>query len=182
MEPVMLPEYVTEFPDKKWITTGADGRPCRFISSFNVATTEPFKIEEGNKDVAAAYGRWLREETETEEYLTENVELVIVAYGVIGRESRAVVDRLRERGYRAGFIRPKTVCPFPYASIERLPASVRFILCAEMSIPGQMIEDVLIAAPDKSKVKFIGRSGGILLSADEVFEKAISLFENNGRA
>jgi 2-oxoglutarate ferredoxin oxidoreductase subunit alpha len=180
MEPVILPAFKEKFPDKSsWITTGAEGRPARFISSFNVASTEPYEIEDGNRAVAEAYERWQKEDTEAEEYLTADAEIVIVAYGVIGRENRATVDRLRASGRRAGLIRPMTVSPFPYTLIENLPSSVKYILCAEMSIPGQMIEDVLMAARDKSMVKFVGRSGGILLSTEEVYERAVALLERD---
>ena len=176
MEPVSFPEYKTEFPDKSdWITLGADGREARFISSFNVASTEPYGIEDGNIAVAENYGRWLREETLVETYLTDDAEIVIVAYGIIGRESRYVVDMLRENGFRAGLVRPKTISPFPYAFFEALPQSVRAVLCAEMSIPGQMVDDVKMAVSDLSKVKSIGRSGGILLTAEEIFDKAVEL-------
>ncbi len=45
---------------------------------------------------------------------------------------------------------------------------MKAILCAEMSIPGQMIEDVKIAVSDDSVIHFVGRSGGALLSEEEI--------------
>jgi 2-oxoglutarate ferredoxin oxidoreductase subunit alpha len=181
MEPVVLPDFKTDFPDKSaWTTLGAAGRPARFISSFNVASTEPYGIEDGNIAVAENYARWLREETLVETHRVEDAELIITAYGITGREAHAVVDELRENGYKAGLIRPRTVSPFPYALFENLPSSVRGILCAEMSIPGQMVDDVKMAVSDLSKVHFVGHSGGILLSAEEIYAEAVQILEKVG--
>jgi 2-oxoglutarate ferredoxin oxidoreductase subunit alpha len=123
MEPVVLPEFKTEFPDKSdWIATGAKGRKCRFISSFDAATTEALEIEAGNKRAAAIYKSWQKNDVEVEEYMAEDADIVIAGYGIIGRIGRTAVDQLRAEGIRAGLIRPKTLSPFPYESFKNSTA------------------------------------------------------------
>lgn len=170
MEPVILPEFKIEFPDKSdWITRGAKGRECRFISSFDAATTEALEIEAGNKRAAGIYEDWQNKDVEVEEYRVEDADIVIAGYGITGRICRNVVDQLRAEGIKAGLIRPKTLSPFPYESFNKLNGkALKAVLCAEMSIPGQMIEDVKMAVNNDSIIQFVGRSGGALLAEEEI--------------
>ncbi|MCR4442478.1 MAG: 3-methyl-2-oxobutanoate dehydrogenase subunit VorB [Peptococcaceae bacterium] len=174
MESVTLPPYKKELPDKgDWIADGCRGREPRLIRSFIL---DALALEDFNKKRAGMYERWQREDAVVEEFMTDDAEYVIAAYGTSARVARTSVRELRKEGLKAGLIRPATLVPFPYDSFAGLgEKKVKGILVVEMTIPGQMIEDVRLGVGDRLPVYFLGRSGGVIVSPLEVKEKVLEL-------
>ena len=111
-----------------------------------------------------------------EEYQLEDAELVIAAYGVTARIAKTAIAILRQEGIRAGLIRPITLYPFPYHSFDRLDYSrVKQILCAEMSIPCQVIEDVRVGVANRAPISTVLHSGGVLFTAEDLVDAARAL-------
>ena len=100
-----------------------------------------------------------------------DAEIIIAAYGTMGRVGRASVDHLREQGVKAGLVRPVTLWPFPYEVISRFAEKGAKFLTVEMSA-GQMMEDVRLAVQDDSRVSFYGRTGGGVPSEEEIVSEA----------
>ena len=108
-----------------------------------------------------------------EEYMMDDAEIVFAAYGISARISRAVIRQLREEGIKAGMIRPITLSPFPYDSFRNLDFNrVKGIIDVEMSIPAQMRWDVDYAVHGRCPVHEVLRSGGQLLTNDQVLKGA----------
>ncbi len=171
METVVLPEQKTEFPDKSdWSITGCKDRDSRSITSFVSpleAEVEQFNIEQGKM-----YDRWQEEDVLVEELMLDDAEIVITAFGFVGRIAKSALKKLRADGIKVGLIRPVTVSPFPYASFKKLdPAKVKHILCSEMAIPGQMVEDVRLAVCGSIPITSCNRSGGVPVQDSEIVEK-----------
>ena len=82
---------------------------------------------------------------------------------------------IRDRGIKAGLLRPVTLYPFPYEPIAELSHRVKGFLSVEMSA-GQMIEDVRLAVEGRAPVYHYGRMGGVIHSPDEVFGALKSKF------
>ena len=76
---------------------------------------------------------------------------------------------LRDKGIKAGLIRPITLWPFPYKVYEEAADKAKFFLDVEMS-EGQMIEDVKLAVNCRIPVEHFGRLGGIVPDPDEIVE------------
>ena len=78
---------------------------------------------------------------------------------------------LREKGIKAGLIRPITVYPFPKDAFKRVGemANVKEIVTVELST-GQYIEDVKLYTECRKPVKFYGRSGGNVMSPEDVVD------------
>ena len=171
MEAVVLPEYKTSIPDKSdWAITGCEGREARNLSSFK--STDQYVVEQYNLSMAKMYETWQEEEVQVEEYMLEDAEVVIIAHGSIGRFAKFAVKTLLNQGIKAGLIRPITISPFPYGVIEKLDKDrVKSILCTEMATPGQMLEDVKIANKGRIPISFLGHSGGVMVSDEEIVEK-----------
>ena len=110
------------------------------------------------------------ENTRCETYKTEDADIILVAYGSIGRLARASVDHLAKKGIKAGLVRPITLWPFPDAAISRLAGKDVKFLVVEMSA-GQMVEDVRLAVQDDAKVYFYGRTGGGIPTEEEIAEQ-----------
>jgi 2-oxoglutarate ferredoxin oxidoreductase subunit alpha len=76
-----------------------------------------------------------------EEYLTEDAEVVIWAYGSTARSARYAVNELRKEGVKAGLFRPITLWPFPAKRTAELAVQCKAIVVSEMNL-GQMIYEV----------------------------------------
>ena len=167
MEPCEMPAarpVRTERPD--WAIVGADRRSKRLITSLSLA---PEVLERMNVEIQATLRLICANEVRFAEYLMDGAEIVVVAYGMMGRICQTAVKHAREQGIRAGLLRPISLYPFPYQVIERLAGSAQAFLVAEMSA-GQMIEDVRLATGHQAPVHFFGRIGGIVPVPEEVLE------------
>jgi len=161
MESVVLPEFKATLPDKSdWIADGCEGREPRIIknSAVDNATWEKYKIFKAN-----LYENWKKNDVRVEEYLVNDAEFIITAYGTTARIAKTAIKELRKDGFKVGLIRPITLQPFPYDSYARLDTGrVRGILDVEMSIPVQMVEDVQLATCSKIPIYSLARDGGCI--------------------
>ncbi len=101
----------------------------------------------------------LDEIIEVEEYLMDDADIAIFAYGIVGRSARLAVERARSNGIKAGLIRPLTLWPFPTAQIDEVARKVDTIVVAEMNL-GQLIGEVERAAKGQAEVVSHLRTGG----------------------
>jgi 2-oxoglutarate ferredoxin oxidoreductase subunit alpha len=159
MEPVVLPEPKTGAPDKPWAVTGHKGeRPHNIANSLYLA---PERLEETNVERYERYERIKATEQRAEEYLLEDAEIVLVAFGASSRIARSAINKAREKGIKAGLIRPITLWPFPVDVIEAAVPRAKAFLTVEMNM-GQMVDDVRLAVNGHRPVEFFGRTGGII--------------------
>ncbi len=176
MEPVELPEMksdeeIAEIRAKKdvWACKGHK------LDYANRSWIQPgqwdtVKMQQWNEAAAKMYDSWDKDIL-VEEYMIEDAELVLTAYGISGRICRSVVDMLRAEGYKLGLIRPITVSPFPYSSYDKIDYSkCKAILDVEMSIPAQFIEDVTMGVKDRAPIETCLCSGGNIMSREAVIE------------
>ena len=169
MEPVELPEPVDpdSIPPRPWAVTGAEGRPRNVVTSFDL---EPEGLREMNLVLQRTYREIERNEVRWEEVETGDAELVLVAYGTMGRIAKTVVRLAREEGLPVGLLRPITLWPFPYEPIRRLAERVRTVLTVELSA-GQMWEDVRLAVEGRAETPFYGELGGVVPSPKRILEE-----------
>ncbi|MHA1911056.1 MAG: 2-oxoacid:acceptor oxidoreductase subunit alpha [Candidatus Kariarchaeaceae archaeon] len=73
-----------------------------------------------------------------EEYMMDDAEIVVVAYGSTARAAKRAVIRAREEGIKAGMYRIKTLWPFPEKDMEKIAEKAKKIIVPEMSL-GQLI-------------------------------------------
>lgn len=169
MEKVNFREYdpAKHRVPKPWATTGkTPDRQRNIITSLHI---QPEKMELINIHLQEKYRRIAEQETRWEEVHTGDAEWLIVAYGLAARIGHRAVEMARERGIRAGLLRPVTLFPFPSAPLNELAGRVRGMLTVEMNA-GQMVEDVRLAVNGQVPVSFYGRMGGIIPSPEEVVE------------
>ena len=165
MEPVRFPEMSPELPYRTGALTGAKGRAKRFITSLDLSAEA---LEAHNLRLQAKFAEMKKNETRWEEYLCDDAEMVVVAYGTSARICRAAVDAARGLGFKVGMLRPIAVWPFPNEALARLAErGVAQFLDVEMSA-GQMLEDVQLSVLGRAKVHFYGRLGGLVPTPREV--------------
>lgn len=180
MEPVVLPRQLTEEEvraakeaTKTWSLNGRNGGVRHKIDSNYRPHHEAHNMHD-----AEIYETWKREEVVAEEYMVDDAELVIAAYGISARIALTAIAYLREQGYKVGMIRPITVFPFPYASFRKLDFErVKGVLSVEMSIPAQFAEDVEFALMGRCPMETCLRSGGEIMSSRQVVDAAVKMLE-----
>ena len=167
MEPAELPPMRPVRPPSErpaWALTGAKGRPANINTSLFLGAEKleavNLRLQAKLKEIAANEVRW-------KEYSTEDADLLLVAFGTVGRVCQSVVREARAKGFKVGLLRPVTLWPFPSARLAELAEQVRGILVVEMNA-GQMLEDVRLAVEGRCPVRFYGRMGGIIPLPDEI--------------
>ena len=174
MEKVVLPPFKARRTEEEiarecpWATTGRIGmRKPNIITSLELRSEE---MEQINLRIQAKYRKIEETEVRYEEYLTEDAEYLIVAFGSAARIAKKVIAIAREQGIKVGLLRPITLWPFPTKRIAELGKQVKGILSLEINA-GQMIEDIRLAVACKVPVEYYGRLGGIIPEPEEVVAK-----------
>ena len=183
MEPVVLPEMKSDeevaamkAAKADWACIGhkLDYAHRAWIEPGHWRTED---MQKANEDAAALYESW-KDQARAEEYLLDDAEVVLTAYGISGRICKSAVNLLRAQGIKAGLIRPITVHPFPYASYDKLDYSkVKAVLDVEMSIPAQFVEDVKVGVKDRCKIETCLCSGGNIMSREKVIDAVKKIVE-----
>jgi len=78
---------------------------------------------------------------ETESYLMDDPEIVIITYGFTARTSLYVVKRMRKEGLKLGLLRLKTLWPFPEEAVREATAKGKMVFVPEMN-QGQVAGEV----------------------------------------
>jgi 2-oxoglutarate ferredoxin oxidoreductase subunit alpha len=102
-----------------------------------------------------------------EEYLTEDAEVLVFAYGSTSRSARYAVNELRKEGVKAGLFRPITLWPFPEKRVAALGKQVKAIIVPEMNL-GQMNLEVERVVKGACPVISIGRVDGEPLNPGQI--------------
>ena len=102
--------------------------------------------------------------------MTDDADIVLAAYGASARIARSAVVAAREKGIKAGLVRPITLWPFPTDAFEQVMSHAKLFLTVEMSM-GQMVDDVRLASAGRVPVEFFGRTGGIIPTPVEVLAR-----------
>ena len=160
MEPVMLPEEGAKVTvEKPWAASGHENK--REHNVINSLYLTPEKLETLVLERYERYELIRKNEQRAEEYLVDDADLIVVAYGASARVARSAVNQLREQGKKVGLIRPITLWPFPVDTLKKAAAHTKQMLVVEMSM-GQMVDDVKLSVDCKIPVSFYGRTGGMI--------------------
>lgn len=173
MEPVEFKETSRKsLPEKTWAACGHRGE--RKHNVVNSLFLQPQELENRIKERYARYEIIKEKETRAEEYLVEDAEIVLVAYGAASRVVKSAVNAARACGIKAGMVRPITLWPYPEKVIAKAAETAERFLVVEMSM-GQMVDDVRLAVNGKKPVSFFGRTGGVIPTPAEVLEQIKAL-------
>ncbi len=139
----------TEFDTSSWAMSGAKGRE-RHLSIAHFP--DPNVANEMQHYKQGKYAEMAKNEQRSESYYCDDdPEVVVVAYGIMARNSYAAVKALREQGYKVGLFRPVTLFPYPMDALNEATKNAKHVLVAEMSA-GQMCADIKGRGFDKDVV------------------------------
>ena len=99
-----------------------------------------------------------------------SIILFIVAFGISARVSKNAIAEARKAGIKVGLIRPITLWPFPKDALLKASKTAKAFISVELNM-GQMIDDVKLAIECKKPVLLCNRTGGMIMSPDEVVAK-----------
>jgi len=183
MEPVILPEAKSDeqiasmkATKKEWACVGhpLDVSKRSWIQPGQWQTA---KMQQVNEEAAELYASW-EKEARAEEYLVEDAEIVIAAYGISARIAKFAVESLREQGIKVGLIRPITLNPFPYKSFDKINYIIcKAVLDVEMSIPAQFVHDVAAGVKERCPIETCLASGGNIISLKAVIDAVMKINE-----
>ncbi len=167
MEPLDLEYHQIEIPEKPWAVMGTAETRKNLVSSIYL---EPDELEEHQREMEAKYIRAANAERRCELYRTEDVEVLVVGFGIVSRVLRSAVEQARKEGIKAGLFRPITLWPYPSLELKQVASNAEKVIVVELS-NGQMVEDVRLALNGSVPVEFYGRVGGNVPSVEELFEQ-----------
>ncbi len=177
MEPVALDIEVKPMPEKPWAVTGTKmSRPHNIINSLFLS---PDKLEQMNFERYERYAAIEKNEALYEEYMMEDAEICIAAFGIAARVSKNAINEARKEGIKVGLIRPITLWPFPKAPFENALKTVKEFISVELSM-GQMIEDVRLSIDCRVPVTLCNRVGGMIPSPEQVLDAIRNAAKNGG--
>ena len=168
MEPVSLDMgEVTEY-DKSWAVTGTNCERSHNI--VNSLFLKPEELEVKNFERYEKY-RYIEEnEVMYEEYMMDDADICIVAFGIAARISKNAIDMARAKGIKVGMMRPITLWPFPKKEMRAIADRVQSFISVELNM-GQMIEDIKLATECTKPVYLCNRTGGMIMTPEEVLAK-----------
>ncbi len=176
MEPVVLPDVEPTPSEKPWAVRGTNME--RKHNIINSLFLKPEVLEKVNFERFERYKQIEENEVMYEEYMMDDAEYCVVAFGIASRVSKNAVTAARKKGIKVGLIRPITLWPFPTEVLKKAADQVKGFISVELSM-GQMIEDVKLATNCKRPVVLCNRAGGMIPSPEQVLESIENLVKEN---
>ena len=173
MEKVVLPPFrerrTNEQIEKEcpWAARGKKGgRKPNIITSLELDSSV---MEKNNLRFQEKYAKIREAEVRYEEFMCEDADYLLVAFGSAARVCQKVIQLARAEGIKLGLLRPITLWPFPSEVVGKYADQVKGMLSVELNA-GQMVEDIRLGVNGKVPVEHFGRLGGIVFTPDEVLE------------
>lgn len=171
MEPVEFKDKGEKvLPERPWAASGHQNK--RKHNVVNSLYLTPQALENLVVERFERYEKIKATEQRASEYLTEDADIILVAFGASARVAHSAVDMARAQGIKAGLIRPITLWPFPTDCLKKAAKTAKGFLSVEMNM-GQMVDDVKLAIDCSRPVEFFGRTGGVIPTPNEILEKII---------
>jgi len=156
-----------------------DGMPA-FNEGYRLLIDGQLHSEDGNRaghlpDVCAQLTERLcrkitghREEIyDLETHFLDDAEKVVVCFGSPARPALRAVKDARERGIRAGYMKIRTIWPFPEEAIAALAGTARTLIVPELNV-GRVVQEVRRVTAGRMEVVSLPKLGGLLHTPDEI--------------
>ncbi|MCB2172668.1 2-oxoacid:acceptor oxidoreductase subunit alpha, partial [archaeon] len=190
-EKLIVPEKVDVVDRKKptskdctpWGTDDPSGVPemPAFGEGYRLLVTGSTHKPDGVRNFAPEYhqkivyrirDKILNAEPKIRDIHTEHIEdakVAVLSFGASARPSIEAVEQARKAGIKAGLYRLKTIWPFPEEPVRELADKVDTIIVVEMNV-GKLVKEVERVVCGRAKVVSLGKVGGQLPLAREVYE------------
>jgi 2-oxoglutarate ferredoxin oxidoreductase subunit alpha len=102
-----------------------------------------------------------------EEEDVDGADVVVMAYGITARVTRAGIDMARAEGVKVGFLRLIVVWPFPEERIRELAKKVKAFVVPEINL-GQMVLEVERCAAGNAPAILVPHAGGGVHNPEDI--------------
>ena len=102
-----------------------------------------------------------------EEFMLDDADVLLFAYGSTARVAKSSVRELRSRGVKAGLLRTRTIWPFSTTRLLELARQVELIVVPEMNL-GQLLIEVERAVGERASVAPLSKVDGDLFVPDDI--------------
>ncbi len=137
----------------------AKGFPTEEIETCRLLIERLFNKVDAHQDEIDSY----------EEYMLDDAEFLIVAYGSVSLAAKEAIRHLRKDGIKAGLFRPITIWPSPATRIKHWTDKIQKVLCVELN-QGQFHEEVQRAS-SRLDIEGLFKVNGRAISPYEIVEK-----------
>ena len=179
MEPVEIHAPEKKDFDRSWAVRGT--KLQREHNIINSLSLDPYELERFNFARFERYKQIEANESRAEEYMLDDADICVVAFGITARVAKNAIVEARKQGIKVGLLRPITLWPFPQQAFKKAAAHCANFLSVEMSM-GQMIDDIRLAIDCVRPVALCNRVGGIIPSSEEVLAAIKGIAEKGGAA
>ncbi len=138
----------------------ATGFPTEEIETCRKLIERLFNKVEAHEDELESY----------EEYMLEDAEFLLIAYGSVSLAAKEAIRHLRAAGIKAGLFRPITIWPSPAKRIKHWTDKIQKVLIVELNI-GQY-RDEIQRASGRLDIEGLFKVNGRPISPYEIVEKA----------
>ena len=106
--------------------------------------------------------------------MTEDAEVLVVAYGSVARSAQRAVADARARGIKAGLLKLLTLWPFPRRLLTPHLQRVKAVLVPELNL-GQISREVKRVNQGITRIETLNRIDGKLITPEEIVERLKNL-------
>jgi len=104
--------------------------------------------------------------------MLDDADVGVFAFGSVARSAKQAVRMAREKGIKAGLLRPKVLWPFPETQVAKLGKQCKKLVVAEMNL-GQMAHEVEWATNRKGDVLRVNRIDGEPIHPNQILEQML---------
>ncbi|RAP45377.1 MAG: 2-oxoglutarate synthase subunit alpha [Methanosphaera sp. rholeuAM6] len=109
---------------------------------------------------------------EIESQYIDDAQTIVLSYGIPSRSALTAVKQARQQGLKVGYIKLKTVWPFPAQQLQQLSKNAKRIIVPELNL-GQVYLEVDRVLGKQAKVELIPKIGGALHTPKEILDKIL---------
>ncbi|AEX86086.1 2-oxoglutarate ferredoxin oxidoreductase subunit alpha [Marinitoga sp. 1135] len=112
-----------------------------------------------------------------DEYMTEDAEIIVVAYGSVARSAMKAVKMAREDRIPVGLFKPITIWPFSVSKMKNLLKKSQAIIVAEMNL-GQLALEISRVNKFGKHIALVNRVDGDLISPKEILDSITQVWRH----
>jgi 2-oxoglutarate ferredoxin oxidoreductase subunit alpha len=109
----------------------------------------------------------------TQSWYTDDMEMLIVAFGATTRAARTAALEARALGIKAGVLQLQTIWPFPDKEIAALGRKVRTVVVPEMNYSGQVAGEVQKALGAGADIRRVNKYNGTIITPQDILDAMI---------
>ncbi|MGB5868351.1 MAG: 2-oxoglutarate synthase subunit alpha [Arcobacteraceae bacterium] len=139
------------------------GFPTENMETCKLLIERLFNKVEKHEDELEAY----------EEYMLDDAEILIIAYGSVSLSVKEAIKHLRDENIKVGLFRPITLWPSPAEKIKEYTQKIDKVLCIELNM-GQYFHEVQRVS-SRLDIEGLFKVNGRAISPHEIIEKVKGL-------